>query len=351
MLVLLIDECKADRDAMGKVLAAEGQEVLHASDPQRAIELVGQRRPDVAITSLSVARMNGYAFLRSLRAAPSAGHVYAIVAGAVFSPGDIASVFRAGADDLFRKPVSREELVARVNAPARIRAWAGARDAGAQDWSAFVDVTRLRAWTHADVTLGTEVGEMLGQPISVADAWEPTTGPLLAAHVSLFLASERLEIRMKVAIEYPHAASLAELAMAGAPFSEVAVRDVLREIANVGAGAVKRASLPDTVAFTSGLPVDARTDEKSAAAVAFRGWSVLVGASGVPIRCSMESRRCADVRVAASGLQEGMVLAEDVRNKGGALLIAAGTRLSSALAGRIGAMLGDEAPVSVLQLQ
>ena len=113
-------------------------------------------------------------------------------------------------------------------------------------------------------------------------------------------------------------------------------RDALRELANTAGGALKRAALTESVALTTGLPVDDN-------AARFPGkhicWSLTLQDGGC-FAVVGEILARGNERISAAKLAEGMVIAHDVRNESGILLVPAGARLTSTSALRLAAMLG-----------
>ena len=111
--------------------------------------------------------------------------------------------------------------------------------------------------------------------------------------------------------------------------SEEALDDVMREMANVAGGALKRAALIEGPVLTTGIPVDGRS--LPARDSGARCWTVPI-ADGVSIAVIGEIRRRANRRIPAQRLSEGMIVVNDVHSDAGLLLLPAGTRLTSTTA-------------------
>jgi hypothetical protein len=78
-----------------------------------------------------------------------------------------------------------------------------------------------------------------------------------------------------------------------------------------------------------------------------RTWTVPVSGGRHCLAIVGEIRSLANARVPASKLREGMVLTHDLRNESGALVVTAGSRLTSSTAERVAKLLGDRFSVEV----
>jgi PAS domain S-box-containing protein len=68
--VLVVDDDPADRKLLTDLLAAEGGQVLTASDGQEALELLRDERPDLIVLDLMMPRLDGFAVVEGIRARP-----------------------------------------------------------------------------------------------------------------------------------------------------------------------------------------------------------------------------------------------------------------------------------------
>ena len=120
--VLLAEDDPASREALRLLLEREGLDVAVAADGDEALRFLQQNGPPhLILLDLSMPGMDGWKFMEALTRHPSwLGVPVVVVSGAA---GVTAEDVRAlGADDLLRKPVDPDELIAVVSRYA----WAGA---------------------------------------------------------------------------------------------------------------------------------------------------------------------------------------------------------------------------------
>ncbi|MGW0435043.1 GGDEF domain-containing response regulator [Micromonospora sp. NPDC003197] len=118
-LILVVDD---DEDIARFVefnLELHGFDVVRASDGQEALELVEQRRPDLAIVDLMMPRIDGLELTRRLRANPLTTALPVIMLTAKGMTVDKVHGLTAGADDYVIKPFDTAELIARVSSTLR----------------------------------------------------------------------------------------------------------------------------------------------------------------------------------------------------------------------------------------
>lgn len=81
--VLVIDDDTDVVDAMSEILAAEGHQVLTASNGREALNIARTHRPDLVLLDLEMPEMDGRAFLAAVEAAPDlCGLRIVVVSGA-----------------------------------------------------------------------------------------------------------------------------------------------------------------------------------------------------------------------------------------------------------------------------
>jgi len=346
MRVLIVDDNKPAREAAARMLALAQLEV-EQSDGKSGLSAVGRSQAEMLI--LAWPDKGGPELVKRVRAGETGGHVYVLVVLDKQPASEITAVFAAGVDDFMRRPILREELLARVHAPQRIRRWA-APHAEALDFSKGSDVGQLRACRHTGSLVAEDLAEIVGAALEVADApVSDVPGSLFSATIPLSLASDETEIRVSVTVDPTSMRVLAMAIMGDANPGDAAVDDILREMANTAGGAVKRAGLAENVIMTTGLPVNqppSRPQAGGGGGVDLRRW-LATSKDGVRIGITREIRRRINERVPAARLVEGMVVAHDLKNDSGALLVPAGTRLTSTTAERVARLLGDRTLVEV----
>jgi len=167
--ILLADDNADMRDYVGRLLA-DRYRVVAVSDGQTALETARQQRPDLALTDVMMPRMDGFAFLREVRADRNLGALPVIMLSARAGEEARAEGLDAGADDYLIKPFTARELLARVSgtlAVARARREAAEREAELKAETAEILETMTLAFIALDqefhyVYLNAEAEGILG---------------------------------------------------------------------------------------------------------------------------------------------------------------------------------------------
>lgn len=236
---------------------------------------------------------------------------------------------------------------AQTQSPGRLLKWATAvAKPSVFDLPAKPDLTRTTVWKKMGAVVCEDLVAMLGQ------CAEPAPGSpkafardLRGATITMSLASEHVEIRVSVMAHQPSLKWLGDALLGDANAGDAAIDNVLRELANTAGGAIKRAALPENITLTTGLPTSETTVRFEGAGV--QSWTLPLEEGRARLAIIGEIRKRENQRVAASNLREGMVLAHDLRAETGALLVAAGARLTSTSAQRLAQILGPRFFVEV----
>lgn len=118
--VLVVDD-DVDQQALLRVLlSAAGYRVNTAGSAEEALALIDVAPPDVVILDVMMGGINGFEACRRIRAKPSTLDLPVVLVTALNSREERVHGIEAGADDFLSKPVSREELLARVNSLVRL---------------------------------------------------------------------------------------------------------------------------------------------------------------------------------------------------------------------------------------
>lgn len=208
------------------------------------------------------------------------------------------------------------------------------------------DAGQLRAWQTMADGVARDLSDMVSQSVESTEGWpDKFSGSLRGATLNMSLTSARIEFRLSIIADDSSLRWLAE-ALLGDPKAQSAeVDDMLRELANTAGGSLKRAALAESVTLTTGIPATNAAARPRREGV--RCWSVTIGGGLACLAVVGEVRQHERVCIAASKLREGMVVAEDLRNGVGALLVPAGTRLTATTVARVTETLGPQFVVEV----
>jgi DNA-binding response OmpR family regulator len=125
--VLVVDDDRAIRIALERALRLEGFDVDTAAGGERALELIGERRPSVVLLDVMMPDLSGVEVARRLRG--DGVEVPICMLSARDEVADRVAGLEAGADDYIVKPFEPLEMMARVRAQLR-RAQQLSRDDG-----------------------------------------------------------------------------------------------------------------------------------------------------------------------------------------------------------------------------
>jgi len=117
MQILVADDELAVRDALRRVLEAEGYDVLVATDGPETLDAFANSRPDAAVVDVLMPGLDGLEVCRRVRARGNATPILLLTARRDVS--DRVAGLDAGADDYLSKPFSIDELLARLRALLR----------------------------------------------------------------------------------------------------------------------------------------------------------------------------------------------------------------------------------------
>jgi DNA-binding response OmpR family regulator len=114
MNILLVEDETRVADFLRRGFKGEGWSVDHSLTGEAALDLLAERRFDVAVLDLMLPGISGRDVCQRMRARRDATPV--LILTAMDSTEDCVSNLRVGADDYLTKPFDFEELIARIEA-------------------------------------------------------------------------------------------------------------------------------------------------------------------------------------------------------------------------------------------
>jgi DNA-binding NarL/FixJ family response regulator len=112
--VLLVDDDAATREFVADVLGQVGIATRQATSGAEALELAAVERPSVVLLDISMPGISGYETCHQLRQLYGSALPIIFLSGARVESYDRAAGILIGADDYLLKPISADELIARV---------------------------------------------------------------------------------------------------------------------------------------------------------------------------------------------------------------------------------------------
>ncbi len=118
--VLIVDDSRAQRKILQMQLTRWGYDITEAASGDEALALCLVRNFDIVLSDWMMPGMSGPEFCKAFRGLPREGYGYFILLTSKSEKAEIADGLENGADDFLTKPVSADELRARLRAGERI---------------------------------------------------------------------------------------------------------------------------------------------------------------------------------------------------------------------------------------
>jgi adenylate cyclase len=119
--ILIVDDVPANVHILQARLAANGYDIVTATDGEEALAAVTETQPDLILLDVMMPKMDGFEVCRRLRADSSLPFIPIIMVTAKADPKDVVAGLEAGGDEYLIKPVDQAALVARVKSMLRIK--------------------------------------------------------------------------------------------------------------------------------------------------------------------------------------------------------------------------------------
>ena len=263
------------------------------------------------------------------------------------SPGEIATHVRSCVQIVGLERKLRERVIELEGALRRLAFAAAVRSEGA---AATVtkgptrgDVRFLltHTWPATDDILRTMCGEYLQRPFEQVVGGSVQFQGCLASSITLTDVENELKLELTFLTKPETARGLAIMFTGDESIvDDDIVKDVLLELANSGMGAIAAAFLSEDFRFAASTPkaAPARPLEKLVENVEAKRILTFRFESSV-LHVVIAVRSQSRIKVRAAYLREGMVVASDILNEGGLLLVRAGTRLTETSASRISRLM------------
>jgi two-component system cell cycle response regulator len=119
--ILIVDDDPKILVLLEAILKQDDVEVIQAEGGQEAWTKVAESHPDLILTDVMMPIVNGYELTRRLKNDPDTRHIPVILLTALDAAEDKAKGLEAGADEFLNKPVSSQELKARVRSLIQLK--------------------------------------------------------------------------------------------------------------------------------------------------------------------------------------------------------------------------------------
>lgn len=113
--VLIVDDVEFNRVIIEEILRSCGFKHFDSAENGKvALERIALRAPDAIILDLMMPEMDGFEFIKQLRADARYAKIPILVQTAMSSVDERLEIFRLGADDIILKPINSTELISRL---------------------------------------------------------------------------------------------------------------------------------------------------------------------------------------------------------------------------------------------
>lgn len=349
--VHIVDDSRNDALLAQRCLTAAGYDVKVDNDPEAGLAKIVRDQPDVVVVDWMMPKLSGLELAERIRMEEERiGHTFIVMLTSRVSPSDVSRAFAAGVDDYLRKPFVREELLARVSGVQRLKYIVRQAIQRAQRSWTHNPILALSAWKNIDSIVASELADMTTLPLIHLRNGPGPRPPLLYAEVIFSLAQEKAEVPLIIGADAQSLSAISS-AMLGEPESnEDTLHEIVLEMSNVLGGAFKRKAVDEGLVFTTGLPRRVGPGDIANLLDDCEGprhWCVSSENDDIVVEVWTGARRRENRVVCVADLVEGMVLAADVLNPAGVLLLPAGVRLTETTAGRARALLNPAFVVEV----
>lgn len=116
MKALVVDDSRAMRAAMRRLMTELGFEVVEAGDGQEALDLLASRAAeiDVALVDWHMPNVDGLELVRRMQDERDSFRIRTMMVTAETDIRRVMEALRAGADEYLMKPVTRDALVEKL---------------------------------------------------------------------------------------------------------------------------------------------------------------------------------------------------------------------------------------------
>jgi putative two-component system response regulator len=119
--ILLADDNNSVRDMLKDMLESQGYQVICAENGNQALELLSCHPVDLVLLDVLMPQRSGLAVCRDIKSHAETRLIPVVLITGLASSGDRMEGIESGADDFIRKPVRKDELLARVRALVKLK--------------------------------------------------------------------------------------------------------------------------------------------------------------------------------------------------------------------------------------
>jgi putative two-component system response regulator len=119
--ILVADDDQAGRTLLCTILAARGYKVICVADGSEALALLKTRDVDLLLLDVVMPKVTGFQVCQEMKSNPATRLTPVVLVTGLTSEEDRIQGLICGADDFLSKPISKQELLARVQSLLRLK--------------------------------------------------------------------------------------------------------------------------------------------------------------------------------------------------------------------------------------
>jgi DNA-binding response OmpR family regulator len=112
--VLIVDDSRAVLDSLGTAFEEAGYDVKAASDGEEVFRKLSEAEPDALLLDIYMPKLNGADVCRLVKAHPHWKKTFLVLMSSRLSESEIDMYRRIGADEILKKPLDPDQVVALV---------------------------------------------------------------------------------------------------------------------------------------------------------------------------------------------------------------------------------------------
>ncbi len=369
MNVIVIEEVAGEYAALGEMIRKTGH-ATQVVPSDRGPDAVANEMPDIVVMGARKAHDAIAAYAKALGGCDDGAYraLIAIVDGDTSDARAVAN--SSGADEVVLSTASPSEIVDHVRSSERIvrlerklrervveleaalRRLSFAAVVRGEGVAAAANVQNkggirfllTHAWTAVDDILRGMCAEYLQRPFNQVGGNVRVPHGCIGASISLTDVENELGLEISFVTTAATAKNVAAM-FTGDPsiVDDDVVKDVLLELANSGMGAVRAAFLSEEFRFAASPPKPLAAVSLPKLVERVEAKRVLTFRNGEDVVYVVVAVRSQGrIKLRATNLREGMVVASDITNDAGVLLVRAGTRLTETAASRVAKMVPNK---------
>lgn len=119
--ILIADDHEANCDLLEAYLAGLDCEIDFAADGEETLAKVESFKPDLILLDVMMPKLSGFEVCQKIKSDPATSRIMVLMVTALGEQGDIDRAVEAHTDDFLSKPISRAQLVKRVQIMLRLK--------------------------------------------------------------------------------------------------------------------------------------------------------------------------------------------------------------------------------------